>query len=83
MIRTTVTIQTREVDFVLAETGEKIGRLRKQLGIDVHNVANVIRFGTEDAEDAADFADQFPETYTALVEAGINFDNIVAVMELK
>jgi hypothetical protein len=83
MQRATVTINDKKkVNFVLIETGEKTGKVRRSLGIEISQVQGVTYFG-EDVEDEKDFASFFPETHKALSDAGINFSNVTAIMELK
>jgi hypothetical protein len=73
------TISSRNVKLIAVEQGEKVSQVRRELGLEIGQYSTI-----RIAEDCdGDLGWAFPETADALRQAGVNLDDIVAVIEVK
>ena len=84
MIKINAQIKGNEITLIAVKKGEKVGRIRRELGLDVGECI-AIRIGGFDAdvEDADEFEWAYPETAKALKNAGVDITGLVAVMEVQ
>ena len=79
------TIQGTQVELVPVNKGQKAGKVRRSLGLNFGDDFSVIRIGGMDADalNAQDFEQAFPGAANALKNAGVNLDDLVAVIEIR
>lgn len=82
MKQTNGTINGIKVTLAVVEPGEKVRAVRQALGVEIDADYSVSYRG-EDFDDATDFAHGQPKTAQVLHDAGINFDNAIAIIEVR
>lgn len=67
--------------FIIVEKGERVSQIRKQLGRPKCTIT-WIGGRVADVADVEEYAIEYDASFDALVKAGVDFDNVSAVMEL-
>lgn len=83
MITVNTEINNIKVSLTAVEKGTRIVSAKRELGLKLGDNYSVSKIDGDDYDDWSDFVYAFPQTAAELINAGLDTENVIAIIEIR